>query len=240
MKNNALKSSPYSVALTVDSRTEHLPVIFRKHPTSQHMVIRYQPLQHLIAVTLPRYVSIRQGLHFIEEKRNWIEEQVRERSARVPFADGQILSVCGTALAIRHTGGRGVVRIDGGSLLVPGDAAFVSRRVREWLKKTARHEMLRIACARAPLIGRAIGKVTLRDTHSRWGSCSSDGSLSFSWRLVLAPPEVLEYVVCHEVAHLLHHNHSTAFWEAVEKLCPEHRKARKWLKTHGATLWAYG
>jgi len=240
MKNNALKASQYSIELSVDSETQHLPVVFRKHPTSQHMVIRYQPLQHLIAVTLPRYVTIRQGLHFIEEKRNWIAQQILERAERVPFADGTILPVLGMNYSLRHVGGRGIVHIDGDSLIVPGDISFMERRVREWLKKHVRDEITRLAAAKAHSIGKMPGRVSVRDTRSRWGSCSPDGSLSFSWRLVFAPFDVFEYVVCHEVAHLKHHNHSKAFWDTVELLHPEHEKAQKWLRTHGPTLHSYG
>ncbi|MBV8939567.1 MAG: M48 family metallopeptidase, partial [Alphaproteobacteria bacterium] len=124
-------------------------------------------------------------------------------------------------------------------LLVAGEPDFVPRRVRDWLKAEARREIARRAEAHAEALGCRIRRITLRDTVSRWGSCSSDGRLSFSWRLMLAPAEVLEYVVAHEVAHLREMNHSAAFWRIVAQRCPYHAEARAWLKRHGAQLYRY-
>src|SRR5262249_62094428 len=123
---------------------------------------------------------------------------------------------------------------------VPGDKQFMSRRVQEWLKVQIREEIVKLAQKKADQIGARVKRVSLRDTSSRWGSCSHDGNLSFSWRLVLAPYEVLEYLVSHEVAHIKEHNHSEKFWALVEKLYPDYEKAQHWLKAHGATLYAYG
>ena len=90
------------------------------------------------------------------------------------------------------------------------------------------------------MIGKTVAKITLRDTSSRWGSCSRGGNLSFSWRIVFAPREVLDYLVAHEVAHLKHPHHRSSFWQTVEQLCPQYKTHRAWLKTHGAGLYAYG
>jgi predicted metal-dependent hydrolase len=240
MNNKALNASQYTIELSVGPETERLPVVIRKHPRSRHMVIRYEPLQHHIALTLPRYVTIKQGLHFVEEKRKWIERQIKDKAERIPFDCGQPLTLLGKNYTLAHIGGRGVVRIEGERIVVPGEAEFMRRRVREWLKKYARDEITKIAAAKAEIIKKTPGKVSVRDTRSRWGSCSPDGSLSFSWRLAFAPYEVLEYVVCHEVAHLLHHNHGPAFWQVTAFLCPEHEKARQWLRSNGASLHAYG
>jgi len=94
--------------------------------------------------------------------------------------------------------------------------------------------------AYARQVERKLGRITLRDTRSRWGSCAANGNLSFSWRLVLAPVEVLDYVVAHEVAHLVHHNHSPAYWAVVRELVPEADGLRRWLKTNGPRLHLYG
>lgn len=127
-----------------------------------------------------------------------------------------------------------------GIIIVPGEAEFLARRVREWLKRRAREEIVPRAEQKASEIGKRLKKISLRDTSSRWGSCSHDGNLSFSWRLIFAPAEVLDYLVCHEVAHLAHHNHGPAFWAAVRRLCPDYEKAQNWLKQHGRRLYAYG
>jgi len=252
----------YSIAIG----NESLPIVIRKRRGTRRMVIRYQPLQHVIRLTLPSYASIRQGLRFAEEKRSWIERQIASKPKHIPFADGQVIPMFGKNYTLCHVGGRGVVRaatqpdvgcrmldvkqkssltsdiqhLTSGTILVPGDIAFMPRRLREWLKTRVKAEITQLAQSKAQQIGCPLKKISLRDTSSRWGSCSHTGNLSFSWRLVFAPYAVLDYMVCHEVAHLAEHNHGKEFWALVARLCPEHEKAERWLKTHGATLYAYG
>jgi hypothetical protein len=240
MKYTSPNTEKYSIELEVDSAIERLPIIIRKHPRSQRMVIRYQPLQHSVGLTLPRYVSIRQGLHFVEEKRAWLEQQIRENVRQIPLIHGQAIPMFGREYTIHHTGGRGVVALKGDNILVPGEPEFLNRRLREWLKRQTAAEINRIATIKAKTINKKYKKIIMRDTTSRWGSCSHDGNLSFSWRLVFAPFEVLEYVVSHEIAHLKHHNHSQAFWKVVELLYPDHETTQKWLRTKGTILYAYG
>ena len=229
-----------SMSHTIIIDGKQLPIIIRKHTKSRRMVIRYQPVQRHVALTLPRYVSIRQGLHFVEEKRAWIEARINEHSGHVPFIDGAVIPLLGKDYTLKHTSGRGLVRIEGNIIHVPGDTAFMHRRMREWVKRLAREEITALAKIHAAQIGKKLKKISLRDTSSRWGSCSHNGNLSFSWRLIFAPPEVLDYVVSHEVAHLREHNHSQAFWDIVEQLHPNSEKPRKWLKTHGQMLYTYG
>lgn len=133
-----------------------------------------------------------------------------------------------------------MVRAEGEALLVPGDASFMARRVREWLKARAKEEITRLAMEKARQIDKTIKKISLRDTSSLWGSCNHKGHLSFSWRLILAPAAALEYLVCHEVAHLKYLNHGEKFWQTVAQLCPDYEQQRRWLRTHGHALYAYG
>ena len=123
---------------------------------------------------------------------------------------------------------------------VAGDAPHVSRRVTDWLKKEARSEINARANAAAEALDKRILKIQIRDTRSRWGSCSEDARLSFSWRLMMAPENVLTYVVAHEVAHLVELNHSDRFWRLVDQLCPGNEPAKYWLKRHGASLHRFG
>lgn len=240
MKPKALNTARYSIELNVGSEIEHFPIVFRKRRGARHMVIRYQPLQHIVTVTLPPSVSIRQGLHFAHGKRQWLAAQVLEHARHVPFENGQIIPLLGRNYTLTHVGGRGVVTIDGDRIIVPGQESFMPRRVRDWIKYLAREEITELGRAHAEKIGQKIKRVSVRDTASRWGSCSHDGCLSFSWRLALAPYSVLDYVVCHEVAHVKEHNHSPDFWALVAELCPGHEAARDWLAKHGATLYGYG
>ncbi|MFO1120623.1 MAG: YgjP-like metallopeptidase domain-containing protein [Rhodospirillales bacterium] len=130
--------------------------------------------------------------------------------------------------------------MDGDRLRVGGDAGSVPGRIRRWLRDEARRAIEARIVAKAALLPRLPAAISLRDTRSRWGSCSSGGRLSFSWRLILAPPPVLDYVVAHELAHLRHHGHGPAFWAAVDELSDQVRAARAWLRRHGSTLSRYG
>lgn len=231
-----LQNTQYSIEL--EGRL--LPIVIRKHKRARRMIIRYQPLNFSLSLTLPRYVSVRQGLSFIEEKRNWIARELAAHQVRIAFTHGSEIPVLGTTYTLVHVGGRGVVTRDGNTICVPGEAVFMPRRVRDWLKQEAREQISMLAGHKAGLIGREIKKIGLRDTISRWGSCNHKGHLSFSWRLILAPREVLDYVVAHEVAHLVYLNHSPAFWKVVARLCPDYHKHQHWLKCHGAGLLNYG
>lgn len=234
-----LKQTAHSVSFETDSGTRDVPIVVKKHARSRHMVIRYQPLEHQLLLTIPRYVTISQGLDFVEQKRLWIERQLRAHAKRIPLVNGQRVELLGESYMLRHVGGRGVVRIEGDEILVPGDAGFMQRRVREWLKHYARKVIHAMATAKATLAGVRFRRITVRDTRSRWGSCSHDGNLSFSWRLIFAPRQVLEYVVCHEVAHLRHMDHSPSFWQVVATLQPDFALHRHWLRQHSALLYAY-
>lgn len=224
----------------IDLETERLPVIVTKRTGARRMVLRYQPLRHALSLTLPRYVSIKQGLRFAHSKRDWIERQLRRKAPRIAFADGTLLPILGVPHTIRHHGGRGVAEARENVLYVPGEAQFLERRVKEWLIKRCREEILSLATMKAHAIRVQFKKISLRDTTSCWGSCTSDGNLSFSWRVIFAPYHVLEALVSHEVAHLKEHNHSAAFWTLVSQLSPGYEQADRWLKAHGSTLYAYG
>ena len=231
-----LNATSYSIELD----GEHLPIMVRRLSTSRRIIIRYQPLHHALSLTLPRYVSIRQGLRFVEEKREWIARQLKDRPPKISFSDGQVIPLLGNRYQLRHVGGRGVVAVDGQVITVPGDPEFMPRRVRDWLKAHAKENITRLAHERAAQINKTIKRITLRDTHSHWGSCTEEGRISFSWRLILAPYEVFDYVVSHEVAHLQHLDHSEAFWSVVASLVPDYEQAKTWLKQNGNTLYAYG
>lgn len=206
----------------------------------RNIVLRYQPSHHALSLTLPRTVSIEQGVGFIEKKRDWVLQQMSKRACVIPFEDGQIIPILSRNYRLTHAGGRGVIRLEDGKILVPGQPEFMTRRVREWLKNLAKEEITERAHAKAEEIGYPIGKITLRDTRSLWGSCTNAGNISFSWRLVLAEEEILDYVVSHEIAHLAELNHGPRFWKIVEELCPHWKASRRWLKTHGDALYRYG
>jgi predicted metal-dependent hydrolase len=228
----------YKYNIAIHNQT--FPIFIRRHKTARRIVLRYQPLRGAIGLTLPRYATIRQGLDFIASKEEWIAHEVLHHRHKIVFADGAIIPVLGVHYTLCHSGGRGTITIQDSKILVHGDAEFMERRVHDWIKRTAGETISTLAHSHAKTLGVTIKKLSLRDTGSHWGSCTSGGRLSFSWRLAFAPREVMEYVVCHEVAHLMELNHSKAFWAIVASLCPHWQASRKWLKTHGAQLYLYG
>ena len=194
-----------------------------------------------VSVTLPRRVPLREGMDLIHEKAQWVLERLGGLPPRVAFADGASVPLGGVEHTIRHIPDkRGVVRREGAEILVAGGPEHLARRLRDWLKKEARSRIGSLVGDKAAALGRTAGRVTIRDTRSRWGSCSADGNLSFCWRLVMAPESVLDYVVAHEVAHLAEPHHGPKFWRLVETLTSDMEASRDWLRRNGEALHRYG
>lgn len=229
--------------LMVDGKA--VPLRFRHAPRAKRMTLQLAPAEEALVLSLPPTVSRREGLAFASRQSAWIRDSLARLPRRVPFAAGERLPILGTIheIQLRPGARRGVWR-EGGFLLVSGRPEHLARRVRDHLRSEARRLLSERARQKAVLLpqdsGRRLGRVSVRDTVSRWGSCSSRGDLSFSWRLILAPEAVFDYVVAHEVAHLVHLNHSAAFWELNASLTADFRPARRWLRQHGASLLRYG
>lgn len=196
-------------------------------------------------LTLPANGRWREAEAFLERHRHWLAARISRAPEAAPFADGGTVPLRGVPHRIIATGQvRGRVQVvadgDGPTLLVPGDPEHQARRLTDWLREQALADLQGRTGFHAARLGVTVRMVRLRDQRSRWGSCSSTGTITYNWRLILAPPFVLDYVAAHEVAHLVEMNHSPAFWAAVERTLPEYQKGRAWLKAHGATLMAAG
>jgi predicted metal-dependent hydrolase len=215
---------------------ELLDVVFRRHAQARRLVLRLNSSGTGVLVTVPNGVSRARALEFTERSRSWIEERVRSRGGLIHLEPGNMLPLRGLAHEIRHVDSRrGLVTVDPvrGVILVPGDAAHVKRRLLDFLKVTAREDLTRASEKYARAMGVNFRRITIRDQRSRWGSCSAAGDLAYSWRLILAPAYVLDYVTAHEVAHLRHLDHSQRFWRLVLTHCPVAAQARDWLRTNG-------
>ncbi len=159
---------------------------------------------------------------------------------------GKIGVLRGVAHKIVHRAGvRGTVwtetRDSGERIIcVAGGAEHIERRVADYLKREVRNDLQKTTQAYAEAYGVKVKRLSIRDQSSRWGSCTSAGSLSFSWRLILAPTYVLDYLAAHEVAHLVEMNHSARFWKVVARECRHVERAKTWLDTHGNDLHRYG
>jgi predicted metal-dependent hydrolase len=218
------------------------PVSIRVSPRARRIGLRIIAAERRVELVLPRGVPASQGMRFLTSKRGWIAARLGALPQRVPFAEGAVVPVLGVPHRIRREadGAALPVAIIGGEIRVKGDPAHLARRVRDYLAATARNELARRARRLAAQMGRTVARVNVRDTKSRWGSCSATGNLSFSWRLIFAPEAVVDYVVAHEVAHLAEMNHGPSFWRLVESLSPGSAARRAWLKRHRGQLFAYG
>lgn len=237
----AVKVRPMSRDTPSSTRLPGAPgiaVALRRSARARRYSLRISQLDGKVTLTLPLRASLKEGLAFLHERESWILDHLRARPAAVLVGHGQTVPFEGRTLAVVPGDGRGP-RVERGQLLVPGDPERAGRRVQAFLKQAARERLAAASDRHAAALGRGYRRLTLRDTRSRWGSCSAFGDLMYSWRLVMAPAAVLDYVAAHEVAHLEQMNHSPAFWALVSQLCPDHEVPRTWLRREGATLHRY-
>ena len=218
------------------------PVSIRVNPRARRLLLRVDAASRQVELVLPKGVAPEHGIKFLAAQRGWIAARLLALPAPVPFAEGAIVPVFGVPHRIRREDDPAAppVAILGGEIRVRGDPAHLARRVRDHLVRLARDELTRRARICAARIGRPLARVGVRDTKSRWGSCSAKGALSFSWRLVLMPEAVMDYIVAHEVAHLAEMNHGPRFWRLVRTMVPDCAMPRAWLKRHRGRLFSYG
>ena len=218
-----------------------LPVKIRRHPRARRITIRLDPRGESLNLVLPRGTALAEGIAFAEGERDWVMRHLAALAPRRRFEPGARLPLQGETHVIRHLPrARRGVWLEAGAICVCGRPEHIPRRVQDFLRTRAGELIQPAAREKAARLQRPIGRITLRDTRSRWGSCSATGDLSFSWRLVLAPPHVLDYVVAHEVAHLVEANHGPRFWELAGALTERMDEAKDWLKRNGRDLWRYG
>jgi len=234
-----------SQSLRVQDLGAHVEV--RRHPGARRMTLRVSRTSRAVIVTLPVHCDLAQAGTFLSSHIDWVRERLGSLPEPVPFAAGVTMPVRGVAHMIEFSGEirlpavevAGVVG-EGLVLRINGDRERAPRRLNDWLVGQARGDLDQRVVWHAGRLGVRPRRITVRDQSSRWGSCSTTGLLSFSWRLVLAPPAVLDYVVAHEVAHLAEMNHGPRFWALVRKTCPDMDAARVWLRRHGTELHRYG
>jgi len=218
------------------------PLSIRVNPRARRLLLRVDTASRQVELVLPKGVAAAHGIKFLAAQRGWIAARLLALPAPVPFAEGAIVPVFGAPHRICRTSDPSAppVAIVDGEIRVRGDSAHLARRVKDHLVRLAREELTRRARLCAARIGRPVARVGVRDTRSRWGSCSAKGAISFNWRLVLMPEAVMDYVVAHEVAHLAEMNHGPRFWRLVQTLTPDCATPRAWLKRHRGRMFSYG
>lgn len=223
------------------------PVEVRRHPGARRLTLRVSRTRRAVIVTLPIQCDLDEAGSFLHRNIAWVRERLDSLPAPVPFRDGVFIPLRWVTHRIVFASGSrecGPVYVrDHASypeLCVTGGAEHAPRRLRDWLA----NEALRDLDARVSWHARQIGvrpkRIAVRDQASRWGSCSTTGVLSFSWRLILAPAHILDYVAAHEVAHLEEMNHGARFWTLVRRMMPGMDEAKRWLQIYGMDLHRYG
>ncbi len=239
------RSSEPSV-LPVEFEGEIFLVQIRRNALARRYTLRVHSATREIVLTVPPRGSIKQAREFAHKNGAWIATRLKRMPRPMPFIDDAMVPLRGVEHVIAHRPhARGTVWIETGGdgaplLCVAGDTPHVARRLRDYFKREARRELELASKRAAAALGVTVKRVSIRDQSSRWGSCSSTGVLSYSWRLILAPPHVLDYLAAHEVAHLVEMNHSRAFWRQVARICPDFKRAKAWLDAHGADMHRYG
>ena len=216
-------------------------VEWRRSQRARRVSLRIDPRGGAVVVTLPPRAGRTVGVALLIDHAAWVAERLAALPGAVPFADGALVPLHGTDHRIRHLPeGRGGVWVEGDEILVAGKAAFLPRRIADFFRAEARRRITTLVAAKAAVAQVRPQRVTIKDTRSRWGSCAASRNLSFSWRLVMAPPLVQDYVVAHEVAHLRHMNHGPRFWALVSELTPHSVAAMAWLRAQGPRLLRVG
>ncbi len=216
-------------------------VEWRRSARARRVSLRIDPCGGNVVVTLPLRAGRGAGVALLMTHAEWVSNRLAALPDMVPFVDGAVIPIAGHPYRIRHVPqARGGAWLQGDELYVSGAAEFLCRRVGDFLRAEARRRLSALVTTKSSVLGLTPHRVSVKDTRSRWGSCISDGSLAFSWRLVMAPEFVQDYVAAHEVAHLRHMNHGARFWGLVHRLTPHAAEAIPWLRTEGSRLLRTG
>jgi predicted metal-dependent hydrolase len=232
--------------LLVKHGSQIYSVRLRRHRRARRYTLRIHPSDREAILTMPPRGTIIEAKDFAHRHGGWIAARLGRLPKAAPFLPGTIIPLRGVPHRIVHRAAmRGTVwteiRDSGERILcVAGTSEHIERRVLDYLKREARKDLQKASVYYAQDLGVRVKRLSIRDQSSRWGSCTSAGSLSFSWRLILAPPYVLDYLAAHEVAHLVEMNHSARFWRVVGKVCDHVERAKTWLDTYGNDLHRYG
>ncbi|MEO1192996.1 MAG: SprT family zinc-dependent metalloprotease [Pseudomonadota bacterium] len=234
-----MSRAPEETFITLGGQTIPLRLVWQSR--ARRLTMTLDHTKRCLRVVLPEGITATEALSFCRKQQPWVLKRWAALPQPIPFAPGNRLPINGEEAVIHHqrSARRGVWR-EPGRLNVSGPLEHLPRRVEAHCRQEAKRLLQAAVRDKAARIDRRPGRITLRESRSRWGSCSPKGDLSFCWRLIFAPPEVLDYVAAHEVAHLAHMNHSPAFWRVCAGLVEDVTGPRRWLATEGASLWRYG
>lgn len=232
-----------AVRTTIDLGGRVAPLVARVNRRARRLIVRVDVRAGEVLVTAPSRRALPEAIRFAGEKASWIKGEL-DRGAGRPFELGGVCPLRGVERAIvaASTIRATVATVEGAepAIAVGGAPEHVNRRLVDWLRREARGDLETAVARCSERLGATPTAIRIRDPRTRWGSCGADGALSFSWRLILAPPDILEYVAAHECAHLIHLDHSAKFWRAVAGLGVDASAAGRWFEAHGAELHRWG
>jgi len=215
-----------------------IEIALKRSARARRLSLRVSRLDGRVTLSLPKRVPVEEALAFAQEKEHWIRKHLEQQPKTEKVQIGGQVLFEGRLLKIVPEITRRV-RVEQDALVVPDQPARTAAQIRAFLKVAARDRLQAASDHYASAVGCPYARLTLRDTRSRWGSCTAEGNLMYSWRLVMAPAEVLRYVAAHEAAHLKELNHSPAYWSVVEKIYPDYQAPRSWLRKNGGLLHQY-
>lgn len=227
---------------TIDGRRVSVKLVV--NPRARRVSVRIDPTRREAIATAPTKRHLKHAAQFAAERAGWIAHELARLPKGVSLAPGSFITLRGVEHELVLARGRGGARVEPDlipRIVTPAlDPALFEARVLRFLKEEARADLVdRVAC-HAVTLGVRPARLQVKELRSRWGSCSVDGVLSFSWRLILAPPYVLDYLAAHEVSHLREMNHSRRFWALVKRCMPDFERGRDYLHKHGCALHAVG
>lgn len=213
-------------------------------PRARRMALRLDSHARVVQLVVPKRANLDRAFDFARHNQDWIENHIGGLPKQVQFRDGSILPLFGKDIRINIHYKKELketrIVLKKKVLSVYTNKRDPSARIRRFLWNLAQERLERIATRKAARIGKTIASVKVRDTKTRWGSCSEDRNLSFCWRLIFAPPAAMDYVIAHEVAHLRHMDHGPAFWALTRKLSRNYEAGYQWMQAHGHELMRFG
>lgn len=232
----------------IEEREHHvagrtLPLRIVENERARRLTLRIDAGGQSLRITVPPGLRRGEVEKFLDRHQGWLEQRLSKVPERPQVRPGIKIPLRGVPhLIVHEPGKRGTVVLGadeaGPTLVVHGDRLHLPRRIADFLKREAKRDIEALVIKHTGAIGRRAKNIRFKDTSSRWGSCTADGSLSFSWRIMMAPAPVINYLVAHEVAHLKEMNHGPKFWKLCEELCPDTERCKAWLKKNGAALQA--
>ena len=239
--NAQLMASVIKRAKTYLLNSREVIIWVRQSPRARRLTLSIEPRTGIPQLVTPQGITNMEVDQFLQREATWLLQRLDELPPRILFQNGAKVPVMGTICRIIHLPLLPwEVEREGNEIVIGGKYEELRCKLTEWMKGLARQKVSMLAEQKAGHLRCRISGIKIRDPLTRWGSCSQTGGLSFSWRLVLAPPQVMDYVVAHEVAHLKEFDHSPAFWMLVKRLCPNYQKSKNWLAKYGSTLLRYG